>query len=335
MGESPAGIDRFEQHGIQPQEPPGRDQSVPIGRLNRKACDQVPGSHSRSGRPAHGHYPAGAVAGAQEPAQEHRTAADRRFCGAGIGRVDFCDQRREVGGSDGFADHPALTNGSPAGVPPAAQRAEAGPKRADFVWARHPRVFLRRPPGGSAGPLYGVVHPHRRLLPPAGADWRLCPPGCVYSADAGVVRDGPNCKRSSFCSSPVLWCCCPWCFKTVADVPSAYLDVARTKGATQWQQVTRVLFPIARADIWDHLRAVYGVGWGWIIMAEVVNAENGLGYMMDRRERRGTHDSIFAIVVVIISSPSSAIKSGNTPASGSSPIASGNRIGPSDTAFPI
>ena len=92
----------------------------------------------------------------------------------------------------------------------------------------------------------------------------------------------------------------PMVFKTVADVPTAYLDVARTKGATQWQQVTRVLFPIARADIWDHLRAVYGVGWGWIIMAEVVNAENGLGYMMSLAERRGHTASIFAIIAVII-----------------------------------
>jgi len=92
----------------------------------------------------------------------------------------------------------------------------------------------------------------------------------------------------------------PLVFKTVADIPSAYLDVARTKGATQWQQVTRVLFPIARADIWDHLRGVYGVGWGWIIMAEVVNAEKGLGYMMSTAERRGHTASIFAIIAVII-----------------------------------
>lgn len=92
----------------------------------------------------------------------------------------------------------------------------------------------------------------------------------------------------------------PLVFKTVADVPSAYLDVARTKGATQWQLVTRVLFPIARADIWDHLRAVYGVGWGWIIMAEVVNADNGLGYMMSLAERRGHTASIFAVIAVII-----------------------------------
>jgi len=70
-------------------------------------------------------------------------------------------------------------------------------------------------------------------------------------------------------------------------VPAAYLDVAVTKGATQWQLVRYVLFPVAQADIWDHLRGVYGVGWGWIILAEVVNAERGLGYLMDISNRRG------------------------------------------------
>jgi NitT/TauT family transport system permease protein len=92
----------------------------------------------------------------------------------------------------------------------------------------------------------------------------------------------------------------PLVVKTVSDVPSAFLDVAKTKGATQWQLVTRVLFPIAQADIWDHLRGVYGVGWGWIILAEVVNAEQGLGYLISQSERRGHIDSLFAVVMVII-----------------------------------
>jgi len=92
----------------------------------------------------------------------------------------------------------------------------------------------------------------------------------------------------------------PLVIKTVSNVPDAFLDVAKTKGATQWQLVTRVLFPIARADIWDHMRGVYGVGWGWIIMAEVVNAENGLGYLISLAERRSHIDSMFAVVLVII-----------------------------------
>jgi NitT/TauT family transport system permease protein len=92
----------------------------------------------------------------------------------------------------------------------------------------------------------------------------------------------------------------PLVIKSIADVPAAYLDVAVTKGASQWQLVSQVLFPVARADIWDHLRGVYGVGWGWIILAEVVNAQQGLGYLISVSERRGHTASIFAIIMVIV-----------------------------------
>lgn len=92
----------------------------------------------------------------------------------------------------------------------------------------------------------------------------------------------------------------PQVVKSVSDVPRAYLDVAVTKGATQWQLVWNVLFPVARADIWDHLRGVYGVGWGWIILAEVVNAEQGLGYLISVSERRGQTHAIFAVIIVIV-----------------------------------
>jgi NitT/TauT family transport system permease protein len=92
----------------------------------------------------------------------------------------------------------------------------------------------------------------------------------------------------------------PMVIKSIADVAPAYLDVAVTKGASEWQLVREVLFPVAKADIWDHLRGVYGVGWGWIILAEVVNAQQGLGYLISISERRGHTASIFAIIIVIV-----------------------------------
>ncbi|HBA85238.1 MAG TPA: hypothetical protein DCZ95_14210 [Verrucomicrobia bacterium] len=92
----------------------------------------------------------------------------------------------------------------------------------------------------------------------------------------------------------------PMVIKSVSDVAAAYLDVALTKGATQWQLVREVLFPVALADIWDHLRGVYGIGWGWIILAEVVNAQQGLGYLISVSERRGHTNAMFAIIIVIV-----------------------------------
>jgi NitT/TauT family transport system permease protein len=92
----------------------------------------------------------------------------------------------------------------------------------------------------------------------------------------------------------------PLIIKTVADVPASYLDVAVTKGASQWQLVRHVLFPVAKADIWDILRGAFGVGWTWIIMAEVINAERGLGYLLDTSQRRAHMDRYFAVVIVIV-----------------------------------
>jgi NitT/TauT family transport system permease protein len=93
----------------------------------------------------------------------------------------------------------------------------------------------------------------------------------------------------------------PLVIKDIADVPSAFLDVAVTKGASQWQLVRHVLFPVAKANIWDHLRGVYGVGWGWIIMAEIlVLPEYGLGGLIEVSNRRSQTGSIFAIIIVIV-----------------------------------
>jgi NitT/TauT family transport system permease protein len=92
----------------------------------------------------------------------------------------------------------------------------------------------------------------------------------------------------------------PQVIKTVAGVNGAYLEVAATKGASNWQLVKEVLFPVAQADIWDHLRGIYGVGWGWIILAEVYSGDRGLGYLISISERRGHTNSIFAIVIGIV-----------------------------------
>ena len=93
----------------------------------------------------------------------------------------------------------------------------------------------------------------------------------------------------------------PLVIKDITDVPDAFLDVAVTKGATRWQLVRHVLFPVALPNIWDHLRGVYGVGWGWIIMAEVfVRPDYGLGALIEVSSRRSHTDSIFAVIIVIV-----------------------------------
>jgi len=91
----------------------------------------------------------------------------------------------------------------------------------------------------------------------------------------------------------------PAVIRAIDDVPDDYLNLAATKGATQWQLVSNVMLPVAAPAIWNALRSVYGVGWGWIILAEIVNGDKGMGYLINISERRGKTASTYAIIIVI------------------------------------
>lgn len=92
----------------------------------------------------------------------------------------------------------------------------------------------------------------------------------------------------------------PAVIRAIDDVPNDYINLAVTKGATQWQIITEVLVPVAGPAIWNSLRTVYGIGWGWIILAEIVNGDRGIGYIINLSERRGQTSNIYAVILVIV-----------------------------------
>ena len=69
----------------------------------------------------------------------------------------------------------------------------------------------------------------------------------------------------------------------VADVSANVadlLDSAYTLGTRRWRVVTHVLFPATLPGVMDSLRLTIGFAWGYVVLAEIVAAENGLGIMI-------------------------------------------------------
>ena len=87
--------------------------------------------------------------------------------------------------------------------------------------------------------------------------------------------------------------------KAIDDVDSVYLQTAFTLGASTRQAVRRVLVAIAWPDIFQALRNGFGVGWGYIMLAEMVDAESGLGNIIITSQRRGPREHIYLVLVVI------------------------------------
>ena len=74
---------------------------------------------------------------------------------------------------------------------------------------------------------------------------------------------------------------------------------ARTLGASDKQIVLKVLLPLALPGIFRSLRSLFGLAFGYIMLAELINAPQGLGAMLNVSQRRGLTEHIFLILLVI------------------------------------
>ena len=85
----------------------------------------------------------------------------------------------------------------------------------------------------------------------------------------------------------------------IAGVADRYVDTAQTLGARAWQVVRKVLVPLAMPDVYNSLRNLFGLAFGYIMLAELINAKYGLGYLLSTSQRRGMTEHIILILVVI------------------------------------
>ena len=81
----------------------------------------------------------------------------------------------------------------------------------------------------------------------------------------------------------------PLVVRAFDGVSQVYLQTAQTQGASRWQLVSRVMWPIALPEVYDALRLGFGVAWSWIILAEVVAASRGLGFIINTAQSRGSN----------------------------------------------
>jgi NitT/TauT family transport system permease protein len=92
----------------------------------------------------------------------------------------------------------------------------------------------------------------------------------------------------------------PLVVEAVENVDDVYLQTARTLGASRWQLVWHVLVPGSLPAIGEALRVMNGIGWTYVILAELVNPRYGLGALITVAGKRSHVDYIFAGVIVIL-----------------------------------
>ncbi|MFM1996201.1 MAG: Bicarbonate transport system permease protein CmpB [Planctomycetota bacterium] len=88
----------------------------------------------------------------------------------------------------------------------------------------------------------------------------------------------------------------------VLEVPQRYVDTALTLGASRAQIILKVLLPLAAPAIFNSLRLLFGLAFGYVMLAELVKFgtdSGGLGDLINTSQRRGEREPILIVLVVI------------------------------------
>ena len=93
----------------------------------------------------------------------------------------------------------------------------------------------------------------------------------------------------------------PVVVQRVDEVSEVYLKTAYTLGASNWQMIKTVFFPHVMSKLIDDIRVLTAISWTYIIIAEMMGNEGGLGALIWRvGQRQGRMDKVFAILIVFI-----------------------------------
>jgi ABC-type nitrate/sulfonate/bicarbonate transport system permease component len=87
--------------------------------------------------------------------------------------------------------------------------------------------------------------------------------------------------------------------RAISTVPQRYVETALTLGASRFQVIRKVLFPLALPDIVSSLRFQFGLAFGYIMLAEAINPERGLGAMLNVNEKRGLIEQNYLLLFII------------------------------------
>jgi NitT/TauT family transport system permease protein len=85
----------------------------------------------------------------------------------------------------------------------------------------------------------------------------------------------------------------------VRRVPQEYHEAAMTMGAPGWRRLTDVSLPAMAPTLVDNMRITLGWCWTYLIIAEIVAADNGLGFVIWQARRFFQTPEVMAGVVAI------------------------------------
>ena len=93
----------------------------------------------------------------------------------------------------------------------------------------------------------------------------------------------------------------PVIIQRIDEVDDVYIKTVYTLGASKWQTFRSVYFPAVLSKLSDDIRVLTAISWTYIIVAENMAAQGGLGVLLlGPTARQGRTDKIYALIILIM-----------------------------------
>ncbi|MBV9926129.1 MAG: ABC transporter permease [Acidobacteria bacterium] len=148
------------------------------------------------------------------------------------------------------------------------------------------------------GVLMGTFEPVNRLFEPIMAPLRYMPISAFIPLLIlwfGIYEE----QKIAFLFLGVFVYLLPVVVSSIRLVPEELVQTALTLGASRFQVIRTVLLPAALPEIFDSFRVMNAIAWTYVILAEAVNPEHGLGYMVELARTHQKASWSFAGLLVI------------------------------------
>jgi NitT/TauT family transport system permease protein len=148
------------------------------------------------------------------------------------------------------------------------------------------------------GVLMGAFEPVNRIFEPIMAPLRYMPISAFIPLLIlwfGIYER----QKIAFLFLGVFVYLLPVVVTAIRAVPDELVQTALTLGATKLQAIRTVLLPAALPEIFDSFRVMNAILWTYVILAEAVNPEHGLGYMVELARTHQKASWSFAGLLVI------------------------------------
>lgn len=84
------------------------------------------------------------------------------------------------------------------------------------------------------------------------------------------------------------------------EVNDDLIDTGLTIGMSKLQTIWRIQIPASLPGVLNSYIMMYGIGFTYIAVAETINAQYGLGYIIQQSSSRGRTDLVFMAIIVIM-----------------------------------